>query len=105
MTPAERSRLAVPSEWNVEPTAHVLWLIADEYAEAPPEEDPILVWLIETEPEPENWPVLPDDPEPRLERALRIMRNGLVYALVVAVLWGLVFGLAWVTWNAAVALS
>lgn len=85
MTPEDRSREYAPGEWDVPSEIRVLLLVPEA--------------------EPENWPVLPDDPEPRLERSLRIVRNGIIYALVVAACWGLLVGFTWATWRIAGALT
>jgi hypothetical protein len=99
VTPEERSRADFPGEWIVdEEPIRVLLLVPVDA-----DEDPVVRWLEETGPE--NWPVLPDDPKPRLSRALRILRNGIVFTLALAAFWGLIAGITWLAWEAAVRLS
>lgn len=79
MTPDERSRAFCPSEWTYDAADEVRVLILM----------PV---------EPENWPVLPADPS-RLTRGLRLARNVVVLALVIAACYGLIAGITWAAWK------
>ena len=83
MTPEERSREFAPEEWEG---------VEQWYA------DEIRVLLL-TPVEPENWPVLPEEPSPRFERVLRLVRDGILLGLIVAGCWGLVAGITWGAWK------